>query len=103
VVSIGHNLAWDLAEAADEHLSRHHRTSVYAKIGAGEFSSAIEELLSCFVTADSTVPASLAPRVARWVAGYVGCDNEVRLRALAHRSTGPRSYLLSATPAPPHT
>ena len=97
------SLAWDLAYAADGHLHRRTRSSIYAKIGAGEYSSAIEELLDSFVTAESAVPVALASRVVRWVAGYVGCENESRLRALAHRATVPQPHVLPAAPARPHT
>jgi hypothetical protein len=78
-------LAWALADSATAFLKRADRVRLCAKIGAGEQSSAIEDLLLFYANTDAELPCELAARVRAWIQGYAGTDNGANLRDIYDR------------------
>jgi hypothetical protein len=79
------SLVWELTEFASQYLSRKARTGLYLKIGAGDVSAAIEDLLACVAHENRLLPQALATRVSAWIGGYAGSDAEPVLRSLTER------------------
>jgi hypothetical protein len=80
-----HDLAWVLATVADPCLSTAERHDVYIAITVGETFSAICALTATVVREDLALPTDVVTDFARWLNGYVGNDEEPRLRALLAR------------------
>ena len=78
-------LAWELAGCASGYLPPHFCTFLWAKLGAGEDKSAIEDLLGFYVEYEHAVPLSLAARIQVWIDCYRGSDSELPLRSLLGR------------------
>jgi hypothetical protein len=79
------DLAWALADAAASLLKPASRTSLCAKIGAGEQASAIRDLLAFYATTQAELPRELAEPVLAWIQGYAGSDSEPTLRRIYDR------------------
>lgn len=75
-------LAWDLAITMAAKLNRSHRNRLFARVGAGETYSAIEELLTRAANTGYPVSKAFADDIARWVNGYSGTQREAHLRAI---------------------
>lgn len=72
-------LAWALTDAASTFLNPGSRACLCAKIGAGEQSSAIRELLALYVTTRAELPRDLATSLKAWIQGYAGSGRELFL------------------------
>jgi hypothetical protein len=79
------DLAWALADSAAAVLKPADRTSLCAKILAGEQESAIRYLLSFYAKTDVELPCQLAAPIRAWIHGYAGTDSEAILRYLYDR------------------
>lgn len=77
-----YQLAWDLATAMATRLDRASRNRLFARIGAGETYSAIEELLARAAHTGYPVSEALADEIRRWAGGYTGTIRESRLRVI---------------------
>jgi hypothetical protein len=75
-------LAWDLAIAMAARLDRSNRNRLFARLGAGETYSAIEELLTRAAHTGYPVSKVLADDIGRWLNGYTGTQCEPRLRVI---------------------
>jgi hypothetical protein len=78
-------LAWALTDAAKSLMQSNTRAWVCAKIGAGEFTSAILDLLSMLSRNGTQIPAGLASQLDDWVSGYSGSEAEPALREMVSR------------------
>jgi hypothetical protein len=76
------DLAWALAQAESPQLRRADRNRIYAEIGAGETFSAISRLLTNAANRGFPLPMDLIWELRRWVNGYTGTRQGVRLRRL---------------------
>lgn len=72
-------LAWALADSANAFMSSADRTTVCAKIGAGEQDSAIRDVLALYGNTEAELPFELAAPIRKWIAGYAGSDSETTL------------------------
>jgi hypothetical protein len=79
------DLAWALADSAAALLKPADRTSLCAKIGAGEQASAIGDLLAFYANTQAELPRELAEPVLAWIQGYAGSDSEPTLRRIYDR------------------
>jgi hypothetical protein len=79
------DLAWALADSAAALLKPADRTSLCAKIGAGEQASAIGDLLAFYAETQAEFPRELAEPVLAWIHGYAGSDSEPALRRVYDR------------------
>ena len=80
-----YDLAWDLATAVETALSAADRSTVFAKIGAGETYGAIGHLLSFAQHRGAAIGPDLLGRIKTWLNAYAGCDEEPKLRDLLTR------------------
>ena len=78
-------LAWDLVEAARPALDKRTRNSLFVALGAGESGDVIAGVLRAMPTQGHDVSLELVSRVAAWLDGYVGVDDERVLRELLGR------------------
>ena len=76
------SLAWSLADLARPRLNKSASSWLCAQIGAGEYCSAIENLLTILATHKVQVPSATARQLRLWLSGYVGSDRESVLRTL---------------------
>jgi hypothetical protein len=79
------DLAWALADSAAALLRPADRTSLCAKIGAGEQASAIVDLLAFYANTQAELPRELAEPVLSWIHGYAGSDSEPALQPIYDR------------------
>ena len=77
-------LAWALADSAAALLKPADRTSLCAKIGAGEQASAIGDLLAFYAETEAEVPPSWRTGPGQ-DSGYAGTDSEPALRRVYDR------------------
>lgn len=98
-----HGFAWALADTAGPLLNPTARHWLCVQLGAGDYRSAILELLERFAAADRELPLALAPSLERWVHGFTGSRYEHRLRtvALRIRLGPPIPESIPAAPPPP--
>jgi hypothetical protein len=75
-------LAWALATVADPYLGTAERHDLYIAIAVGDTFSAIYALTARLVREDLALPTDLVTDFAQWLNGYVGHDEEPRLRGL---------------------
>jgi hypothetical protein len=75
-------LAWALADTADDHLDVVQRNTVYVSIGVGETFTAICLLIDTIESEGLTLDHVLAVQLSTWLNAYVGHDDEPRLRRL---------------------
>ena len=76
------SLAWSLADLARPRLNKSASSWLCAQIGAGEYCSAIENLLTILATHKVPVPGATARQLRLWLSGYVGSDRESALRTV---------------------
>lgn len=95
-------LAWDLVDSVGVLLHGDSRLVVWAKIAAGEYKSAIVDLLGYCVWYEIELSSHVVARVLEWVEGFRGSDRALPLRHMAAglRQAGrPRSDSLQCSPA----
>lgn len=80
-------LAWALADSAIAFLNPADRAWLCTKIGAGEWESAIRDLLNFYANTDLELPCQLAAPIRAWIHGYAGTDCEPILRHIYDRIT----------------
>jgi hypothetical protein len=76
------NMAWMLADAADACLTGHERTMAFVELGCGESHLAIERILNAVISSRMMLPAAIFDRLTRWLDGYAGSPEELRLRTM---------------------
>ncbi len=91
-----YDLAWDLAATVDTGLGATDRSTIFAKIGAGDTYDAIGCLLSSAQHLGAELEPDLLKRATTWLDAYAGGDDEPRLRDLLTRlETSSRSGEIS--------
>ncbi|WP_064751530.1 hypothetical protein [Mycobacterium sp. URHB0044] len=75
-------MAWLLADAADACLAGYERTITFVELGSGEDHLAIDRILNAVVSSRITLPAAVFHRLTQWLDGYIGSQEEPRLRAM---------------------
>lgn len=78
-------LAWALADSATAFLKPTDHARLCAKIGAGEQSGAIADLLVFYANTRAELPSQLAAPIRAWIQGYAGSDSELILRQIYER------------------
>ncbi len=73
-------MAWLLAEAADACLAGYERTMTFVELGSGEDHLAIERMLNAVMSSRMTLPAMVFDKLTHWLDGYIGSQEEPRLR-----------------------
>jgi hypothetical protein len=76
------NMAWLLAIAADACLTGHDRMMTFVELGSGEASLAIQRILTVVMSSQMALPVAIVDRLTRWLDGYVGAQEEPRLRSM---------------------
>jgi hypothetical protein len=74
------DVAWWLAEAADEVLIGHQRTMTFVELGCGEYFLAIARIVEAASSSSTTFPVAIFDRLDGWLAGYAGSPDEPHLR-----------------------
>ena len=73
-------LAWALADAAAASLPVEARVQLNIKLGAGELTSAITDLLTFYAGSETPISLELIGALDVWIGGYQGTDVEPVLR-----------------------
>jgi hypothetical protein len=76
------DIAWWLAEAADEVLMGHQRTMTFVELGCGEHFLAIIRIINAVASSRMTLPVAIFDRLDSWLNGYAGSPEEPRLRSM---------------------
>lgn len=77
-----HDLAWELATWACEHITARDRDELYTTIGAGDSYAAISTLLETIAGAGVLVPPRLVSQLGAWLDAYTHHDDAARLHEL---------------------
>jgi hypothetical protein len=79
------SFVWALADWAAECMHPDARARLCAKIGAGEYDSAITDLLVFYSNRQVELPYELAAPIRAWIRGYAGTGREAVLLRLHDR------------------
>jgi hypothetical protein len=79
------SFVWALADSTAEHLQPDARVRLCAKIGAGEYDTAIADLLVFYANRRVALPYEFAAPIRAWIRGYAGTDREPVLLRLYDR------------------
>lgn len=79
------SFVWALADWAAEYMHPDVRARLCAKIGAGEYDTAITDLLVFYWNEQVELPYELAAPIRAWIRGYAGTEREAVLLRLYDR------------------
>jgi hypothetical protein len=83
--SVEERLALELASAVTPLLRRSHRQALWVQVGAGDYRSAIQDVLQRYAVSHTPLPDTLLQLANAWLNGYAGCDLESHIRCLLER------------------